>query len=103
MEKKQLYEDLLMQLRGLVDGEHHPVSVMANAAALLREMMGERFFWTGFYMVDAEQLVLGPFQGSTACYRIGRGRGVCGTAWQQNQTLVVPDVESFPGHIACSS
>lgn len=92
-----------MQLRGLVDGEHHPVSVMANAAALLREMMGERFFWTGFYMVDAEQLVLGPFQGSTACYRIGRGRGVCGTAWQQNQTLVVPDVESFPGHIACSS
>lgn len=103
MEKKQIYENLLVQLRGLVDGEHHPVSVMANATALLRELMGERFFWTGFYVVDGEQLVLGPFQGSTACYRIGRGRGVCGAAWQQAQTLVVPDVEAFPGHIACSS
>ena len=69
----------------------------------MRSVMGERFFWVGFYLVEGDQLVLGPFQGTIACYRIKRGKGVCGTAWEQCQTQVVPDVEQFPGHIACSS
>ena len=103
MEKKQIYENLLVQLQGLVDGEHHRVSVMANATALLRELMGERFFWTGFYVVDGEQLVLGPFQGTPACVTIPWGKGVCGAAAAQNETLLVPDVHAFPGHIACDS
>ena len=103
MEKEKLYADLLLQLSGLIEGETCEVSVLANAAALLREMMGARFFWVGFYLVRDGQLVLGPFQGSPACYRIAHGRGVCGTAWAKQQTLVVPDVEEFPGHIACSS
>lgn len=102
-EKERRYADLMLQLRGLIDGECDEVSVMANAAALLRELMGERYFWVGFYRVVADALLLGPFQGSTACYRIARGRGVCGTAWEQRTTIVVPDVEQFPGHIACSS
>jgi GAF domain-containing protein len=79
------------------------VSVLANTTALLHEVMGERFFWTGFYLVEGDALLLGPFQGSVACYRIKRGRGVCGTAWEQRRSIVVPDVDAFPGHIACSS
>lgn len=103
MTKDKLYESLLIQLQGLVDGETNQTSVLANAAALMRDVMGVRYFWVGFYLVDGDQLVLGPFQGPVACYRIARGRGVCGTAWQQCATQVVPDVEQFPGHIACSS
>lgn len=98
-----MYADLLRDLRGLVDGvdERNAVGVLANAAALLYERTG--YFWVGFYMVDGEVLRLAPFQGPVACYRIAYGRGVCGTAWQRAETLLVPDVEEFPGHIACSS
>ena len=90
----------------LIQDEHDEISVLANVSAALKETFD--FFWVGFYLVkekegSAPQLYLGPFQGPTACYRIGFGRGVCGSAWQQRQTLVVPDVEEFPGHIACSS
>ena len=103
MDKCALYNDLLQRLAPMIEGETNAVSVMANTTALLREVMGERFFWTGFYTVNGKQLELGPFQGTTACYRIGYGRGVCGTAWELAKTLVMPDVEQFPGHIACSS
>ena len=101
--KQKLYDNLLEQLQGLIAGEDNLTSVLANASAQMRDVMGERFFWVGFYLVDGDRLVLGPFQGSVACYRIGRGRGVCGTAWAKATTQVVPDVERFPGHIACSS
>lgn len=101
--KHQLYQNLLEQLQGLIAGEHNPTSVLANTSALMRDIMGERFFWVGFYLVQDDMLQLGPFQGSVACYRIGYGRGVCGTAWAQAQSIVVPDVEQFAGHIACSS
>lgn len=101
--KQKRYEDLLQQLQGIIEGEKNVSSVLANASALMRSVMGERFFWVGFYLVEGDQLVLGPFQGTIACYRIKRGKGVCGTAWEQCQTQVVPDVEQFPGHIACSS
>lgn len=84
-----------------MEGEEDLVARMANAAAMIHDTF--RFWWTGFYRVQGEQLVLGPFQGPVACTRIGFGRGVCGSAWQQQRTLVVPDVEQFPGHIACSS
>ena len=94
---------MLAHLVGLIAGERNMMSVLSNASALMREVMGERYFWVGFYLVENDQLVLGPFQGSVACYRIGHGRGVCGTAWAQARTQVVPDVEAFPGHIACSS
>lgn len=103
MEKKQKYEQLISRLVPMIEGETCVVSVMANTSALLREVMGEIYFWVGFYTVNNDILELGPFQGTTACYRIKYGRGVCGSAWAQNQTLVVPDVEEFPGHIACSS
>ena len=77
------------------------MSVLANTCAALKEAFG--FFWVGFYLVEGDELVLGPFQGSVACYRIKKGRGVCGTAWVERRTLIVPDVDQFPGHIACSS
>lgn len=99
--KSQKYEELLPQLQSLLCGESDPVARMANVAAVLHEAMG--FWWTGFYRVQGDQLVLGPFQGPVACFRIARGRGVCGTAWSRKETVVVPDVEEFPGHIACSS
>ena len=92
---------LLPQLESLLDGEPDPVARMANMAALLHREMG--FWWTGFYRVKDNELVLGPFQGPVACTRIAFGRGVCGTAWKEQRTVVVPDVEQFPGHIACSS
>lgn len=99
--KAERYEAFLRQFEALVEGVDDEISVMANASAALHEAFG--FFWVGFYRVNDEELVLGPFQGSVACYRIKYGRGVCGTAWAQGQTVVVPDVEQFPGHIACSS
>ena len=99
--KSERYALLLKQIESLLEGESDPVARMANTAAMIHETF--RFWWTGFYRVIGSELVLGPFQGPLACTRIARGRGVCGTAWQEGRTLVVPDVEQFPGHIACSS
>ena len=101
MEKTEKYRLLTEQIRSLIEGETDTVAIMANVCAAIHETMG--FFWTGFYRVVGGELVLGPFQGPVACMHIGFGRGVCGTAWKQRQTIVVPDVEEFPGHIACSS
>ncbi len=101
MNKAEKYELLYKQVLSLAEGEQDAVAMMANTAALIHEAFG--FWWTGFYRVVGEELVLGPFQGPVACSRIAFGRGVCGTAWQLQRTLVVPDVEQFPGHIACSS
>jgi L-methionine (R)-S-oxide reductase len=95
------YEQLLPQLRALIGDEPSLVANLANVAAALRQTFG--FFWVGFYLVDGDQLVLGPFQGEIACTRIAFGKGVCGTAWKENRTILVPDVNAFPGHIACSS
>lgn len=99
--KIEQYEGLLPQVKGLLEGEDDLVANLANMAAALKEQFG--WFWVGFYLVKGEELVLGPFQGPVACTRIRKGRGVCGTAWARAETLVVPDVEAFPGHIACSS
>ncbi|MCR5115444.1 MAG: GAF domain-containing protein [Bacteroidales bacterium] len=99
--KEDSYKLLTSQIQSLMEGEEDLVARMANTAAMIHDTF--RFWWTGFYRVQGDQLVLGPFQGPVACTRIGFGRGVCGSAWQQQRTLVVPDVEQFPGHIACSS
>ncbi len=100
--KEEKYESLYKQIVSVVEFEADAIANMANVASMIHETFG--FLWTGFYRVtEDEQLVLGPFQGSLACTRIKKGRGVCGTAWDENQTLLVPDVEQFPGHIACSS
>ena len=99
--KTEKYRLLTEQIRALIAGEKDRVAVMANVCAAIHEAMG--FFWTGFYRVIDGELVLGPFQGPVACMHIGFGRGVCGSAWEQRSTIVVPDVEQFPGHIACSS
>lgn len=101
MEKKEKYEQMLPQLKALTEGVNNNTGALANAAALIHETMG--FFWTGFYLVKDNILHLGPFQGPVACYTIPYGKGVCGTAWKESKTLVVKDVEDFPGHIACSS
>lgn len=101
MTKEEKYRELLRQAEALLADETDPIARMSNLAALLHGGMG--FWWTGFYRVQDAELILGPFQGSVACLRIARGRGVCGTAWEKGQTLVVPDVDQFPGHIACSS
>lgn len=101
MKKKEKYEMMLPQLKALTDGVNNNTGALANAAALIHETMG--FFWTGFYLVKDNILHLGPFQGPVACYTIPYGKGVCGTAWKEGKTLVVKDVEEFPGHIACSS
>ena len=101
MTKEEKYRALMPKVAALLAGEPDPVARMANMAALLHQEMG--FWWTGFYRVQSEELVLGPFQGPVACTRIAFGRGVCGTAWKERRTVVVPDVEQFPGHIACSS
>ena len=103
MTKQEQYQTFLTETATLISGETDRISVLANVSAALKETFG--FFWVGFYLVSDEEkyLHLGPFQGSPACYKIPFGRGVCGSAWQQRQTLVVPDVEEFPGHIACSS
>ena len=100
-EKEKKYVTLLPQIEAVLEGETDPIARMANVAAMLHETF--QFLWTGFYRVIGEELVLGPFQGPMACTRIKRGRGVCGTAWAQAQTQVVPEVDLFPGHIACSS
>ena len=102
-DREEQYKQLVRQLLALLEGEHANMSVLANTAAALRDTFGERFFWVGFYMVSEGELVLGPFQGPVACMHIARGKGVCGTCWEQEQTIVVPDVEQFRGHIACSS
>lgn len=99
--KAERYEELLPQLEALTAHEQDIIANLANIAAALRMAFG--FFWVGFYLVRGEDLVLGPFQGSIACTRIPRGRGVCGTAWVRSETILVEDVDSFPGHIACSS
>ena len=101
MSKAEKYSLLLKQLKGLLEGESDRTANLANAAALIHGSFG--FWWTGFYLVRGQELVLGPFQGPIACTRIPYGKGVCGTAWARGETVVVPDVEAFPGHIACSS
>ena len=101
MTKQEKYEQLLPQVCSLIEGEHDEVAVMSNVVAALHETMG--FFWTGFYRVKDGELLVGPFQGPTACFHIAFGRGVCGTAWKTGKTQVVPNVELFPGHIACSA
>ena len=101
MDKNENYQLLLAQVRAIVKDETDAVANMANVAALIQETF--RFWWTGFYRVVDNQLVLGPFQGPVACTRIGFGKGVCGTSWKEKRTIVVEDVEQFPGHIACSS
>ena len=99
--KEEKYQELLPQIRAVVEGESDPIANMANVASMLHETFG--FWWTGFYRVLDGELVLGPFQGPLACTRIQKGRGVCGTAWERGETVIVPDVDAFPGHIACSS
>lgn len=99
--KAERYAELLPQIQAVVSGESDLIANMANVASMLHETF--RFWWTGFYRVVDGELVLGPFQGPLACTRIAKGKGVCGTAWAERQTLIVPDVDAFPGHIACSS
>lgn len=101
--KKEKYELLCKQVEQLIAGETDEMAVFSNVAAALKEAFPQKFFWVGFYRVVDNELLLGPFQGSVACYHIGYGKGVCGTAWATGETQVVPDVEQFPGHIACSS
>ncbi len=99
--KEELYREVLPQIEAVVSGETDTTANMANTAAVLHEAFG--FWWTGFYIVRGQELVLGPFQGPVACTRIQKGKGVCGTAWARAETVVVPDVHKFEGHIACSS
>jgi GAF domain-containing protein len=99
--KAEQYENIILQIKGLLEGEPDLTANLANIAAALKEQFG--WWWIGFYLVKGDELVLGPFQGPVACTRIRKGRGVCGTSWEQAKTLLVPDVEKFPGHIACSS
>ena len=99
--KKEKYQSLLPQIKSLIDGEPDLIANLANIAASLRQAMN--FFWVGFYIVKKNELVLGPFQGPIACTRIALGKGVCGTAWKEKKSILVPNVDEFPGHIACSS
>lgn len=99
--KEEHYQSLIPQIEGLLYGETDLIANLANVAAALKEQF--KWFWVGFYLVKNDELVLGPFQGPVACTRIAKGRGVCGTAWDKAETLIVPDVDAFPGHIACSS
>ncbi len=99
--REEQYQALLPQIRGLLEGEPDLVANLANTVAALKEQFN--WLWVGFYLVKGEELVLGPFQGPVACTRIRKGRGVCGSSWEKAETLIVPDVEKFPGHIACSS
>lgn len=100
-DKKEQYISLIPQIEALLDGETDLVANLANICAALKEQFN--WFWVGFYLVKEDELVLGPFQGPVACTRIAKGKGVCGAAWEQAETLIVPDVDAFPGHIACSS
>ena len=99
--KIEMYQSIIPQIVALIEGEQDLIANLANVAAALKEQFG--WWWVGFYLVKNNELVLGPFQGPVACTRIHKGRGVCGAAWQQEKTIIVPDVEKFPGHIACSS
>ena len=99
--KKEKYLSLIPQIKGLLEGEDDVIANLANISAALKEQFG--WLWVGFYLLKNDELVLGPFQGPVACTRIRKGRGVCGTSWEQMKTIIVPDVEKFPGHIACSS
>jgi GAF domain-containing protein len=99
--KAEKYEAIIPQIRALIEGEEDLIANLANITAALREQFG--WLWTGFYLVKKDELVLGPFQGPIACTRIRKGKGVCGTSWEKAATVIVPDVEAFPGHIACSS
>ena len=101
MTKEEKYKELVEDIRAIIDGESDIIAIMSNIAADIHQTMG--FWWTGFYRVIGDELVLGPFQGPIACMHIAFGRGVCGTAWKRAETVIVPDVEQFPGHIACSS
>lgn len=100
-DKAEQYQNLIPQIKGLLTGEPDLIANLANVSAALKEQFG--WFWVGFYIVKSDELVLGPFQGPVACTRIKKGRGVCGSSWAKAETLIVPDVEQFPGHIACSS
>ena len=99
--KEEQYQSLIPQIAALLEGETDLIANLANVSAALKEQF--QFFWVGFYLVKNEELVLGPFQGPVACTRIALGRGVCGAAWKEKKVLIVPDVDAFPGHIACSS
>lgn len=101
LDKEVQYMSLIPQIEALITGEEDQIANLANIAAALKEQFG--WFWVGFYLVKGDELVLGPFQGPVACTRIKKGKGVCGASWQQNETLIVPDVDQFPGHIACAS
>lgn len=100
-DKQERYDLLLPQIKSLVDGEPDLIANLSNIAAALRQSLN--FFWIGFYLVKENQLVLGPFQGPIACTRINFGKGVCGTSWKEKRTILVPDVENFPGHISCNA
>jgi len=99
--KIEMYQSLIPQIAALIEGEQDLIANLANVTAALKQQFN--WLWVGFYLVKNDELLLGPFQGPVACTRIKKGRGVCGAAWQQEKTLIVPDVEKFPGHIACSS
>lgn len=99
--KEEQYQSLIPQIEALLYGETDQIANMANVCAALKEQFN--WFWVGFYLVKNDELVLGPFQGPVACTRIKKGKGVCGSSWQQNEVLIVPDVDDFPGHIACAS
>jgi len=99
--KEEQYRSLIQQVKALLTGETDRIAALANLSAALKSQFN--FFWVGFYLVKNDELVLGPFQGPVACTRIQKGKGVCGTAWKEEKTLIVPDVNLFPGHIACSA
>ena len=99
--KEEQYRSLIPQIKALISGENDQIANLANIAAALKEQF--KWFWVGFYLIKGDELVLGPFQGPVACTRIKKGKGVCGASWEQAETLIVPDVDAFPGHIACAS
>lgn len=103
MDKQSRYRELLSQIEVFANADDNPISVLSNCAAVMKVVFPKEYFWVGFYIVDGDELILGPFQGTPACTRIKFGRGVCGTAWKECRSLVVEDVEAFSGHIACSS
>ena len=103
MDKQSRYRELLSQIEVFANADDNPISVLSNCAAVMKVVFPKEYFWVGFYIVDGDELILGPFQGTPACTRIKFGRGVCGIAWKEGRSLVVEDVEEFPGHIACSS
>ena len=103
MDKQSRYRELLSQIEVFANAYDNPISVLSNCAAVMKVVFQKEYFWVGFYIVDGDELILGPFQGTPACTRIKFGRGVCGIAWKEGRSLVVEDVEEFPGHIACSS